>query len=267
MVGHSAPAITPPQICIDARLPDPAIVTCNEALPLRIVLTKLNESPATIYLQLLQIELIAKTNVRAHFLTRNNLTSTVVISKSNMRTRLPENNKVMSIDRSHWSGIPLPNNVAPSFDTCNISRSYDLHIKVGLLHGLEDQVFPELVVETLVMPVLVYSGIRPPEALLQAMAGHNLPHSPPRPQIVSTASVSNISPHPPPSSVPPSSGMQPFQTGQTHPESDFPDEAPPSYEDAVADGIGPVDGPRGFYQMQEGGGGTNGGAAGQEGKT
>ncbi|KAL8721319.1 MAG: hypothetical protein Q9225_001979 [Loekoesia sp. 1 TL-2023] len=262
-----SPTIVPPHVCIDARLPDPAIITCNEPLPLRILVTKLNDSPATIYLQLLQIELVAKTAVRAHHLSRVNLSSTVIITKSNMGTPLPEHRKTMEIDKVHWRDIPLPNNVAPSFDTCNISRSYDLHVKVGLTHGFGDHIFPELIVETLVMPTQVFSGIAPPDALLQAMAGHS--------NIVSTATLSNLSPHPPPSAVPfsPSAppnnvaqpSLSPFQTGQTHPEGPFPDDAPPSYEDAVAEGIGPVDGPRGVYQQQQevGSGGNASGLGGK----
>lgn len=105
------------------------------------MITKLNDSSAALYLQLLQIELVAKTRVRAHYLLRDNLTSTVIISKSNMRTRLPENDKTMQIDKGYWSTIHLPNNVAPTFDTCNISRSYELRIKVGLQHGVDDHVF------------------------------------------------------------------------------------------------------------------------------
>ncbi|KAL8834940.1 MAG: hypothetical protein Q9170_003517 [Blastenia crenularia] len=136
--------VTPPQICIDARLPDPAIITCNEPLPLRIMVTKVNDSPATVFLQLLQIELVAKTSVRAHHLSRINLTSTVILSKSNMRFHLLENKKLMEIDKGLWRDIPLPNSVAPSFDTCNIARSYDLHVKVGLQHGSGDHVFVRL---------------------------------------------------------------------------------------------------------------------------
>ncbi|KAL8639212.1 MAG: hypothetical protein Q9226_008897, partial [Calogaya cf. arnoldii] len=185
-------------VCIDARLPDPAIVTCNEPLPLRIIITKLNDSPASIYLQLLQIELVATTVVRAHHLSRENLTSTVLTSKSNMRIRLSEIDKVMEIDKGWWKDIPLPNTVAPSFDTCNISRTYFVLVKVGLTHGLGDQTFvsayilftiprsplristepqhqPELTVHALKMPVSVYSGIRPPQALLQAMADSRRP--------------------------------------------------------------------------------------------
>ncbi|KAI4183750.1 MAG: hypothetical protein L6R41_005213 [Letrouitia leprolyta] len=261
---------TPLLVCIDARLPDPAILTCNEALPLRIMVTKLNDSPATVFLQLLQIELVAKTHVRAHHLSRANLTSTVVISKSNMKMRLTEQKRVMEIDKGHWRDIPLPNSVAPSFDTCNISRYYELHVKVGLLHGSGDHIFPELVVETLVMHPQVYSGIAPPKALIEAMAGR------PTPSTVPNAAVSNPSPsHHPPSAPPfspsapptgfPHQQSAPFQTGQTHPEGPFPDDAPPSYEDAVADGIGPVDGPRGFYfqQQEEGSSGNTSGSAGK----
>ncbi|KAL8763924.1 MAG: hypothetical protein Q9184_000367 [Pyrenodesmia sp. 2 TL-2023] len=242
----------PPQICIDCRLPDPAIIRCNVPLPLRILVTKLNDSPATLFLQLLQIELVAKSNVRAHHMSRDNFTTTIIVSKSNMRARLTEVNKSMQIDSGFWRDIPLPNSVAPSFDTCNISRAYELRIKVGLSYGAGDQVFPELSVQTLVMAVQVYSGIAPPEALLQAMASKVPPRPPPRPHTFLTAL--NLPPQSP-ASMPSSSlqqpGLQPHQTGQTHPEDPFPDDVPPSYEDAVADGLGPVDGPRGVYQQQQ----------------
>ncbi|KAI4208281.1 MAG: hypothetical protein LQ346_000161 [Caloplaca aetnensis] len=251
-VDDSTTLPSPPQICIDCRLPNPAIIRCNLPLPLRILVTKLNESPATLFLQILQIELVAKTNVRAHHLTRDNLTTTIIVSKSNIRARLTEVDRFMQIDNGFWRDIPLPNSVAPSFDTCNISRAYDLHIKVGLSYGAGDQVLPELSIQTVIMPVQVYSGIAPPEALVQAMASQVPPRQPPRPHTFPTAS--GLLPHSPASAS--STGLQqpgrqPHQTGQTHPVDPFPDDVPPSYEDAVADGIGPVDGPRGVYQQQQ----------------
>ncbi|KAL9034967.1 MAG: hypothetical protein Q9180_005114 [Flavoplaca navasiana] len=260
-------------ICIDARLPDPAIITCNEPLPLRIIITKLNDSPATIYLQMLQIELVANTVVRAHHLSRENLTSTVLISKSNMRVRLSEIDKVMEIDKGWWKDTPLPNTVAPSFDTCNISRTYFVIVKVGLTHGLGDQTFPELTVHALKMPVSVYSGIRPPPALLQAMADSRRPlvgpqaHNPPQsPSKISSAYQKQSSQSSPATAQPevehpvilnhhPST---PIATGQTHPEEPFEDEAPPTYQEAIAEGIGPVEGARGAYQHREGGGAGSG---------
>ncbi|KAL8684304.1 MAG: hypothetical protein Q9224_006451, partial [Gallowayella concinna] len=250
------PIATPLHVCIDARLPDPAVITCNEALPLRILVTKLNESSATIYMQLLQIELVASTLVRAQELQRKNLTSTVLMSKSNMGMRLLERDKVMEIDKGLWKDIPLPNTVAPTFETCNISRTYQVHVKVGLTHGHGGQLFPERTVQTLKMAVSVYSGIAPPDALLRAMAG--VPS-----HVTSTASTSDISAHPPPSKLSsnaephpiildPQNSNNPIATGQTHPEGSFEDDAPPTYEEAVADGIGPVQGVRRDYQHREG---------------
>ncbi|KAL8752213.1 MAG: hypothetical protein Q9199_005908 [Rusavskia elegans] len=269
--ASSTPTTTAPlqlcNICIDARLPDPAIVTCNEPLPLRIIITKLNESPASIYLQLLQIELVANTVVRAHHLVRENLTSTVLTSKSNMRVRLSEIDKVMEIDKGWWKDIPLPNTIAPTFDTCNISRTYFVLVKVGLTHGLGDQTFPELTVHTLKMPVSVYSGIRPPQALLQAMAESRRPLV--GPQAIPPTSPSKISTNPPSSQFSPAAAAPPdvphpvildhdpsipIATGQTHPEEPYEDEAPPTYQEAIAEGIGPVEGARRDYQHREGGG-------------
>ncbi|KAL8671265.1 MAG: hypothetical protein Q9168_004234 [Polycauliona sp. 1 TL-2023] len=258
------PSTAPLQVGIDARLPDPAIITCNDTLPLRIIITKLNDSPASVYLQLLQIELVANTVVRAHHLTRENLTSTVLTSKSNMRVRLSEIDKVMEIDKGWWKDIPLPNTVAPSFETCNISRTYFVLVKVGLTHGLGDQSFPELTVHTLKMPVSVYSGIRPPQALLQAMADTHRPlvgpqaniPSPSSPKISAFAPSSQSPAKPPYNNEPPvilnHNPSAPIATGQTHPEEPFEDEAPPTYQEAIADGIGPVEGARRDYQHREG---------------
>ena len=87
-------------------------------------------------------------------------------------------------------------------------------------------------VQAVSMPVKVYSGIRPPQALLDAMMSNPpLPH-------VSTQTPSTPT-HPPQSFGPPPSNI--------------PADAPPSYEDAVADDLGPIDGPRREYtqpQMQ-----------------
>lgn len=43
--------------------------------------------------------------------------------------------KEWKIDPTMWNRIPLPNTVAPSFETCNIARTYELEIRVGLAHG------------------------------------------------------------------------------------------------------------------------------------
>jgi hypothetical protein len=83
-------------------------------------------------------------------------------------------------------------------------------------------------------PVTVYSGIEPPAALLEAMSTRpSRPPVPARPSSMSAAARPTHDPLYPPQLATP--GAAP------------PDDAPPSYEDAMADDIGPVDGPRRDY--------------------
>ena len=132
--------VIPPSISIDGRLPDPPIVTCNEVLPLRVLIMKKNDSPAKIYLQLLNINLIAHTVIRAQDLRRQEVSSWTILSIANMNTPLNETvggdgQKVLEIDSNLWKQRPLPNTICPSFETCNIVRKYELEVKVGLQWG------------------------------------------------------------------------------------------------------------------------------------
>lgn len=103
---------------------------------------------------------------------------------------------------------------------------------------------PELQVLSLRMPVQVYSGIEPPQQLLDQMANR------PNPQQASYI-ASNLRPpgflsgssRPPAQPQPQSDHIEPSP-------SDIPDVAPPSYEDAMADDLAPVDGPRRDYAQQ-----------------
>ena len=98
------------------------------------------------------------------------------------------------------------------------------------------------------MPLEVYSGIAPPQALLEQMADR-----PPRPTPQSPYVASNL--QPPGSTSRPSHGQsrpsapQPPSDHIEPSPSDIPDEAPPSYEDAMADELAPIDGPRRDYHQ------------------
>lgn len=135
----SIPGVPPPTVSIEGRLPDPPIATCNEALPLRILLSKVNETPATIYLQTLSIMLIGYTTVRAHELRRQEMGNWVIMSLANIHKpvnkSLGNDGKVLEVDPKLWNQLPLPNTVCPSFETCNISRHYELEVKIGLSWG------------------------------------------------------------------------------------------------------------------------------------
>lgn len=77
-----------PLISLDIRLPEPAIVTCNQILPLSIIVKKLNASAGLLSLQSLQVSLLGFTRVKAHELERIEQNSWVIMSRSNMNMQL-----------------------------------------------------------------------------------------------------------------------------------------------------------------------------------
>lgn len=93
------------------------------------------------------------------------------------------------------------------------------------------------------MPVKIYSGIAPPQALLDAMAAAALQPSPTKPVTQPSWPANNSSR--PPMPPRPADGPMPAESSAAY------DDAPPSYEDAMADDIGPVDGPRREYHPPE----------------
>lgn len=93
----------------------------------------------------------------------------------------------------------------------------------------------QLIVIPLRVPVRVYSGITPPPALLEAMdtqtKGKQPPPTPSRPQGEDTG-------RPP---MPPRPAVAPPTQDDSY------EEAPPSYEDAMAETLSPLEGPRREY--------------------
>ncbi|KAL4801933.1 hypothetical protein BDV18DRAFT_147854 [Aspergillus unguis] len=230
------------RVSADLRLPNPSILTCNEPIPMRILVSKLSESFETVFLQMLQIELISYTHIQAQDLKRTETGSWVIMSRSNMGVPLGRGGDPAgtewTIDANMWNRLPLPPSVAPSFQTCNISRSYELEVRVGLAHGSIGNLKSQLIVIPLRVPVRVYSGITPPPALIEAMSSNTAqtkpkqpPHTPSWPQ----GEGSERPPMPPRPAAPP-----------VNPEESY-DEAPPSYEDAMAETLSPLEGPRREY--------------------
>jgi hypothetical protein len=123
-----------PAIAIDIRLPEPAILTCAREIPLKIIVASTNGVKDSLTLQSLQIELISITNVRAQDVGRTERSSTVIMSRSNIGAliRFPEGSEEAEIDSGLWRGQVLPNSVPPSFQTCNISRAYELVARISI---------------------------------------------------------------------------------------------------------------------------------------
>lgn len=166
----------------------------------------------------------------------------------------------MEIDPKLWNQISLPRTVAPSFSTCNITRNYSLCIKVGLSYGSSDEIIvgypkalndvfilpthsskPELAVQALQMPLEIYSGIAPPPEILSRMSdqwptqGQSQPFSS-QPQQLNQ----NLPPRP---SQPLTPSFEHPQPSQTVPVANpYPQDAPPSYDEVIANNTAPVDG-------------------------
>ncbi|KAH8893535.1 hypothetical protein GQ53DRAFT_745780 [Thozetella sp. PMI_491] len=181
----------PPSVEMSARLPHPSIITCNQPIPLRLIAKKLNHSTAEIYLISLQIDLIGRTLVRAQDLQNAELTRWVIVSRHGLSIPVSRPDAAPGtetiIPDTLWRDIPLPNTVMPTFVTCNLSRSYQLEVKVGLSWGKpgstsaasnlfkgKSRVDPSNIPQELHLPlhfsaVDVYSGLAPPAQLVEAM--------------------------------------------------------------------------------------------------
>jgi hypothetical protein len=135
---------TPPKGEVDARLPSPAVLTCNEPIPLRLIVRKKVESPEDVYLTSLQIQLIGSTEVRAQDVVRTETSTWVLLSATGLMQMLGTATDAVGtetvLDSRLWEDIPLPNTVAPSFGTCNLTRRYELEVRVGLGFGAKGEV-------------------------------------------------------------------------------------------------------------------------------
>lgn len=189
--------------------------------------------------------------MRAHEVARTESNSWILCSFSNMAIPIgspsdPIDTEV-PINAEYWSGKPVPNTVPPTFTTCNLSRFYELEVRVGIGYGSYEHGSDQLIVLPLRLPVKVYSGIAPPKALLDAgfNAGQQKPstlHVPP-PQMQA--------PHTP--TTPTHAGFNSanaFSGAPVQHQAAAPayDDAPPSYEDAIGQDLPPINGYRGSYQ-------------------
>jgi hypothetical protein len=239
----------PPRVAIDARLPNPAILTSNRDIPLRLLLKNVSARDKNIYLQMLQIELIGYTNVRAHEVSRTESNSWILCSFSNMA--IPIGSPADAVDTEipinpeYWSGKVIPNTVPPTFATCNLSRHYQLEVRVGLGYGSYKHGEDQLVVLPLRLPVKVYSGIAPPRALLEAAVTGEA-------GVPKLSNTLNAPPYQAQAPHTPTSAMQPsFPATQAQASPPGPpgtEEAPPpSYEEAIGEDLPPINGYRGSY--------------------
>jgi len=131
---------TMPRGEVDARLPSQAILTCNKPIPLRLIMRNLKPlGKQQLYLMFLQMNLIGSTEVRALDVKRVETSSWVIMRVNGLAVPIGTLGDDMRtetvVDKRLWDKTPPPNTVAPSFRACNLTRSYELEIRVGLGYG------------------------------------------------------------------------------------------------------------------------------------
>jgi hypothetical protein len=125
---------TGPRGEVDARLPSPAVLTWNQNIPLRIIiLRKSDDSEEQVYVTFLQLRLFDVTEIRASDEVRVRTNTRTILSLDGLAIPLwaPSEKETM-LDSKLWDRLLLPNTVEPSFETCNLRRTYDLEVGVGL---------------------------------------------------------------------------------------------------------------------------------------
>lgn len=259
-----------PSVEVSARLPHPAVLTCNKPVPLRLVSKKLVNCPEEVFLVSLQMELIGYTDIRCHNIFNRRTNRWVVASNTNLSIPMStspqdEVGTEVVVPDTVWNHMALPNTVSPSFISCNLIRRYELDVKLGVSWGRpggKGGVFTkESQPPTIYLPlhfneVEVYSGITPPAELVQSAQTtapgratfnmNNGPRLPPRNGAQAGPSSQPMQPPRPqnasPAQPPP---HDPLYPPQLRPDEEAPayDDAPPSYDEAVAENLsGPFDG-------------------------
>ncbi|OAA50736.1 Immunoglobulin E-set [Cordyceps fumosorosea ARSEF 2679] len=233
----------PPQsVELSARLPHPLVLTCNRPVPLRLIAKKLVNNPQQVYLTSFQMDLIGTTTLSAHGQVLQKSNRWIIASNPQLEVPLitptGEVGTEIIVPDEYWSQRPLPNTVAPSFTTCNISRRYEIQVLVTLRLGKKSS---KIIPESITLPLHfataeVFSGIEPPRELVKAATNGAFSQSELHPQLPPRHSISGPSgsaaqqapPLPlrrPSESVPPPQAAQPEEY----------EDAPPSYSEAMAE--------------------------------
>ncbi|KIH94483.1 hypothetical protein SPBR_05611 [Sporothrix brasiliensis 5110] len=125
-----------PSIQLIALLPFPAILTCNEPLPLRIVARKLEASREQVYLTSLDIRLLGRTRVKGQDVEQTKTATWIIMTRLGLTIPVCDPDapvdSELELPDDMWRHNALPNTVMPGFVTCNISRDYQLEVRAGL---------------------------------------------------------------------------------------------------------------------------------------
>ncbi|KAI6249617.1 hypothetical protein HI914_01351 [Erysiphe necator] len=145
------------------RFPQPAILISSEHLPLELSIRKLNKCSKQLFLVSFSLHIISQVKAIANRMEKINSSTWVFANLCGLSIEIgsvnDNENTECFISQNLWCHLQIPSNIGPSFQTCNISRSYELDIRVGLGFGTTKNIQPQTIFLSLRLPIEIYSGV------------------------------------------------------------------------------------------------------------
>ncbi|KAE8308798.1 hypothetical protein BDV41DRAFT_591785 [Aspergillus transmontanensis] len=124
---------------VDVELLNGQCLLLGYPIPLKIKLTKVGDRECFVWLNDFQTMLVGSTETHASGLVEKDTQFQVIQTMTNIHHVVchdgASNGAELSIGDSLWKKHRLPIALTPSFETCNISQTYKLEVRLGLQSG------------------------------------------------------------------------------------------------------------------------------------
>jgi len=131
---------------IEMELLNGPYLLIGQHIPLRVNITKLRGHDCEVWLNEFQTMLIETTQTKAQSFTNTYCRSWTVQTVANMKRKLCGEDvpvwTTIDLPKAIWMANVLSLAITPSFEVCNIKRTYELEIRLGLQVGFVKVRYP-----------------------------------------------------------------------------------------------------------------------------
>lgn len=117
-------------------MPHPSVIIPDDDLPIRLSCIVLQGDADDLHLDFLRLQIHALLEVRTQGSTSTHTSTTLILEQTHIDTKLTfvgQPVATTSLDDSLWRQARLPERFTPSFETCNVTQRYELHVIVGIM--------------------------------------------------------------------------------------------------------------------------------------
>ncbi|OJJ65780.1 hypothetical protein ASPBRDRAFT_60292 [Aspergillus brasiliensis CBS 101740] len=164
-ITKSAELLCPPLTYeIEAELINGPFLLLGHPITLSVKITNINDEKPDISLRDFQSMLIETTDIRTHGATQSVTRLLIIQTMSNLSQPFvndgsPTVGSSMSLENGVWSRHCIPHCLTPTFETCNVTRSYKLEIRLGIEFGRNNSRILEFVFPVCVLAPSYTHGI------------------------------------------------------------------------------------------------------------